>query len=94
MAAVSAAVNPDSTASLYAALAHEAGVLPDLRVDGTDVILGEMEHPDGSRYVWLINMTDAETKATPRGAELVTLDGGSVGQVALPPFGVEVLRRA
>ena len=94
MAAVSAAINPDSTALLYAALAAEADVLPDLRLDGTEVILGEMEHADGARYVWLINMTDREAVATPRGASLVTLDGDSVGQVTLPPFGVEVLRRA
>ena len=94
MAAVSAAVNPDSTAVLYAALAAEADVRPDLRVDSPDVVVGEMEHADGARFVWLINMTDEETTATPRGAELVTLDGDSVGQVTLPPFGVEVLRRA
>ena len=92
--AVSAAVNPDATALLYAALAAEADVLPELRVEGNDVILGEMEHPDGTGYVWLINMTDADATATPRGADLVTLDGDSVGQVILPPFGVEVLRRA
>ena len=93
MAAVSAAVNPDSTAVLYAALAAEADVVPDLRVDSPEVIVGEMEHADGARFVWLINMTDVETMATPRGAELVTLDGDSVRQVTLPPFGVEVLRR-
>ena len=86
-------MNPDSTAVLYAALAAEADVVPDLRVDSPDVIVGEMEHADGARFVWLINMTDVETTATPRGAELVTLDGDSVGQVTLPPFGVEVLRR-
>ena len=91
---MSAAVNPDSTAVLYAALAAEADVLPDLRVDGTDVVLVEMEHADGARYVWLINMTDAETTATPTGASLVSLAGESVGQVTLAPFGVEVLRRA
>jgi hypothetical protein len=44
--------------------------------------------------VWLINMTDVETTATPTGASLVSLDGDSVGQVTLPPFGVEVLKRA
>ena len=93
MASVSPAVNPDSTARLYAALAAEAGVAPDLTVPGEDVVLGEMVHEDGTRYVWLINMTDAVVTATPRGAGLVTLDGDSVGRVTLPPFGVEVLRR-
>ena len=59
MAAVSAAVNPDCTAVLYAALAADSGVLPELRVDSTDVIVGEMDGADGTRYVWLINMADA-----------------------------------
>ena len=94
MASVSAAVNPDATAVLYAALAADAGVHPDVRVDSTDVIVGEMEHPDESRYVWLVNMADAVVETVPSGASLVTLDGDAVSSVVLSPFGVEVLRRA
>ena len=72
------------------ALAADAGVAPDLRVDSPDVILGEMEDGDGARYVWLVNMADAVVDTVPSGASLVTLDGDAVLGYA-PPFGVEVL---
>ena len=94
MAAVSAAVNPDSTPVLYGALAAEAGVAPDLSVDSPDVIVGEMEGGDGARYVWLVNMADAEVETVPSGASLLTLDGDAVASVTLSPFGVEVFTRA
>ncbi len=94
MAAVSAAVNPDSTAVLYAALAAEADVAPDLRVDSPHVIVGEMDGADGARFVWLVNMADAVVETVPSGASLETLDGDAAIAVTLSPFGVEVLKRA
>ena len=95
MAAVSAAVNPDDTARLYAALARDAGLEPEVVVDSTAVIVGELAHSDGTRYVWVINMADAPQTVTPvlPGGSLETLDGNAVTEVTLAPFGVEVLRR-
>ena len=94
MAAVSAAVNPDATAVLYRALAADADVLPEVGVDGTAVVVDQMVHPDGTEYVWLINMTDAPVEVTPRGPALRTLSGEPVGAVTLEVFGVEVLVKA
>lgn len=96
MAAVSAAVNPDATADLYRALAVVAGVAPDVYVASPDVIVGELNHDDGRRFVWLINMTDHETSVAPTSpAGLMPIDGGEpVHTVTLPAFGVEVLQRS
>jgi endo-1,4-beta-mannosidase len=98
MAAVSPAVNPNDLARLYAALAADAGVAPDVRVDDSQVIVGQLDHEDGRRFVWLINMADQDTEAfptVPSGEALVPLGGGTpVTSVTLPPFGVEVLERA
>lgn len=98
MAAVSAAVNPNDIARLYAALAADADVAPDVRVDDPDVIAGELVHHDGRRFVWLINMADARRDAFPvvaGGGSLVPLGGGEPQRtVSLDPFGVQVLQRA
>lgn len=96
MAAVTGAVNPDDTARLYAALAADAGVVPEVTIPSPDVVVGEMHHADGRRFVWFINMTDADVTAAPTvadGVALVPLGGGeTVSTVTLPPFGVEVLQ--
>src|SRR5690606_18080472 len=63
MAAVSPSINPNDLATLYAALAADAGVAPEVTVPGGDVIVGAMEHEDGRRFVWLVNMTDARVRA-------------------------------
>ena len=94
MASLCAAVNPDDTWRLYAALAAEAGAQPRIRVDSPDVVVGELVHEDGRTFVWLVNMTDADTVAVPvlRSGGLVPLDGGDVlTDVPLPPYGVAVL---
>lgn len=97
MASESAAVNPEDTWRLYAALAVEAGVQPEVRVASPEVVVGELVHEDGHRLVWLVNMVDAETVAEPVVAEgsLIPLGGGDpVSTVTLPAFGVTVLRLA
>lgn len=98
MAAVSPAINPNDLVTLYGALAADAGVAPAVTVPGGDVIVGEMEHKDGRRFVWLINMTDAPVQAQPvfaSGGALLGLDGAPVaGTVDLAAWGVEVLQRA
>lgn len=95
MGAVSARVNPDSTARLYAALAADAGVAPDITVPGQQVITGELVHEDGRRFVWLINMTDAEVTVSPAlrdGATARTLAGAPASDVTLGAWDVEVLQ--
>jgi hypothetical protein len=95
MAALTAGVNPEDTWRLYAALAAEAGVTPEVRVDSPDVVCGEMVHEDGRRFVWLINLSDVERTATPilASGSLVDEAGAVVTDVTLPAFGVQVLER-
>jgi hypothetical protein len=95
MAAVSPAINPNDLATLYAALAADAGVTPEVTVAGGGVIVGEMSHEQGRRFVWLINMTDADVTpvVTLSSGALHTLGGEAAGSVALAPFGVAVLER-
>ena len=93
MAALTAGVNPEDTWRLYAALAAEAGVTPEVRVDSPDITCGEMVHEDGRRFVWLINLADSEQTATPilASGSLVDEAGVAVAEVTLPAFGVQVL---
>jgi hypothetical protein len=96
MAAATPDVNPDDTARLYAALAAEAGVRPPLPVDDPRVFADGLVRADGTRFFWLVNsVADAVsvTPAAPPGAVLHDLASGEpVESVALPPFGVRVLR--
>jgi len=64
-----------------------------VRVDSPDITCGEMVHEDGRRFVWLINLADAERTATPilASGSLVEEAGTSVAEVTLPAFGVQVL---
>jgi endo-1,4-beta-mannosidase len=94
MAAQTMAVNPEPTWRLYSALAEIAGVSPEVRVDDPRVIVGEMLHADGRRFVWFINAVDAPLSCTPRLASGSLRELGSDGVVStfeLAPFGVRVL---
>ena len=96
MAAQTMAVNPEPTWRLYSALAEVAQVLPEARVDDPRVIVGEMVHDGGQRFVWLINASDAQLVCTPVIAsgtlrDLVHQERQS--SVELGPFGVAVLER-
>ena len=95
MAAVSAAVNPDATAVLYAALAADGGRCT--RSAASTRRTSSLERwtaPTVRGYVWLVNMADDVVETVASGASLVTLDGDAASSVTLSPFGVEVLRRA
>jgi endo-1,4-beta-mannosidase len=96
MAAATADVNPDQTARLYAALAAEAGVEPLLATGDHRVFADGLVRADGTRFFWLVNsVADPVTvrPAVPSGAVLHDLASGvPVDTVALPPFGVRVLR--
>jgi hypothetical protein len=65
-------------------------------VDDPRVLVDGLVHDDGSHLVWLVSESPEETKVEPvveTGARLTTLDGESVdGPVALPAYGVTVLR--
>ena len=89
MAALTAGVNQEDTWRLYAALAAEAGVVPEIRVDSPDVVCGEMVHDDGLRFVLLINLSDAERAATPilASGSLVDDAGAAVTDLTLPEIG-------
>jgi len=108
MAAQTMAVNPEPTWRLYSALAELAGVSPDVQVQDPRVVCGELEHEDGRRFAWFINMVDEALRCEPilRSGTLQTL-GGSLsaglasgspedvsGPLELPPFGVRVLERS
>jgi endo-1,4-beta-mannosidase len=89
----------DPTPTLYAALAREAGIVPEVTVADDRVIVDSLVHEDGTRFTWLVNLVDIDLEITP-----LVADGGKLtdvrdsetvsGTVALPPFGVRVLRRA
>jgi len=105
MAAQTMGVNPEPTWRLYAALAEVAGVTPEVRVLDPRVIVGEMVHESGRRFVWFISQSETPISFTPivRGGTLralgraTPLDPTSAPNGAplleLPAFGVSVLER-
>ena len=98
MAAVTPGANPDATVPLYAALAAEAGVRTQVRVDDPRVAADVLVRSDGARFAWLVSQADERLSITPQlagGVELASLEGtASDGAVTLDPFGVRVLRLA
>ncbi|MDT0319636.1 glycoside hydrolase 5 family protein [Streptomyces millisiae] len=96
MAAVTPRVNPEPTWRLYAALAAEAGVTPDVTVDDPRVLVGTMTHEDGCSFVWFVSQHDQPLSLTPTLAtgSLFDLDGAKLPTVELPPFGVVVAELA
>ena len=94
MAAVAARANPEPTYRLYDALAELSGVTRPVTVEDPRVLAAELRHRDGRRFAWLISQAEAELTVKPtvdgRLADLET--GRPVEEVALPAFGVRVLR--
>jgi endo-1,4-beta-mannosidase len=96
MAAQTMGVNPEPTWRLYAALAEMARVTPEVRVHDPRVIVGELEHEDGRRFVWFINESDSPLTCTPKlvSGGLRELAGmTSPDALELEAFGVRVLER-
>jgi hypothetical protein len=96
MAAQTMAVNPEPTWRIYSALADLAGVTPEVSVADPRVVVGELVHEDGRRFVWFINMVDTSLRCEPRlrSGVLQGLDGARepIGNgLEFPPFGVHVL---
>ncbi|RKN35169.1 cellulase family glycosylhydrolase [Streptomyces hoynatensis] len=93
MAAVTPRVNPEPTWRLYAALAAEAGVAPEVSVPDPRVLVGRMAHEDGRVFVWFVSEHEEELAfrpTLPEGAGLRDLDGAPLTTLTLPPFGVIV----
>jgi endo-1,4-beta-mannosidase len=92
-AAVSPFVNPEPTWRLYDALATEAGVRRDVTVEDPRVIVGEMVHDSGSRFIWFVSQADTALSVSPASGTLRLVDDGgtAVDRVELEPFGIAVL---
>ena len=96
MAASLPAVNPEPTYRLYDALASAAGVVRDVVVDDPRVMVGELDHVDGRRFIWLVSQSAEPVwvkPQLPQSLRLVGLDGSTrPDQLELPAYGVLVLR--
>jgi hypothetical protein len=94
MAAATPEVNPEQSWRLYAALAAEAGVTPPVRVGDPRVLVDCLDRDDGARFVWLVSQSPEPLTVTPEPTLSDVDTGVAVTSVALPPYGVRVLRAA
>jgi endo-1,4-beta-mannosidase len=65
MASVNREVNPESTHRIYAALAKEVGIVPDVRVDNPLVMVSELVRDDGARLVWFVSQSAERLSVSP-----------------------------
>lgn len=93
LAAAQGTVNPEDTWRLYRALAEVAKVTCPVSVDDPQVMVDSLIHPDGRRFVFLISQHADPVMVAPitDGGTLIDLDGATVNDVSLDPYGVEVL---
>jgi endo-1,4-beta-mannosidase len=92
MASVSREVNPEPTHRLYAALASESGIVPEVRVDDPRVMVSELVRDDGARLIWFVSQSEESLTVTPILAAGALFDGDTAtAGVVLDPFGVVVL---
>lgn len=91
-ASSAARVNPEPTWRLYAALAADAGVQPEVGVEDPSVLTGTMQHCDGRVFVWLISQSWEPKQVVPKtNATLYRRnDGRAVSRIELAPYGVEI----
>jgi hypothetical protein len=92
MAALTPAVNPDDTVTLYAALAAHAQIRQPVTVEDPRVACDVLVRADGARFAFLVSHEDEPLTVKPvleQGCRLTTLDGEDVTQeVAIDPFGI------
>jgi endo-1,4-beta-mannosidase len=92
MASVTHEVNPEPTHRLYAALAAERGIVPDVRVDDPRVMVSELVRDDGARLIWFVSQSNEPLEVRPLLVAGSLFDGDrEVEHVQLEPFGVSVL---
>jgi hypothetical protein len=88
--------NPEETYRIYRALRALAGIEVPVDSGRPDVLVDSLLGADGTRYVWAISESAEPvvfTPVVPDGATLErVLDGTSVEQIELQPYGVEVFR--
>ncbi len=97
LAAEGAAVNPEDTWRLYAAIAEDCEISRRVTVPEPDVLIDGMTRDDGHEFIWLVSESADDRQVTPQisgAAGLTDLDGIDVDKVHLRPFGVEVLQIA
>ena len=87
----------DEVFRLYAALAAEAGIEPDVKVPQPRIYVDQLEHADGTRYSWFVSTDPDPVVVTPQpvpGRTLVDVRNGEdlSTSFGLPPFGVRVAR--
>jgi endo-1,4-beta-mannosidase len=91
-ASATAFVNPDPTWRLYSALAIDSGAVRPVRVDDGRVVVAEMVHDDGRRFVWFVSQHDADLTVSPLAdGTLFDESGDPVSSLALGAYGVQVL---
>ncbi|HEY5230885.1 MAG TPA: beta-mannosidase, partial [Galbitalea sp.] len=80
------------THRLYAALAAESGIVPDVRVGDPQVMVSELVRDDGVRLIWFVSQSEESLTVTPALRAGGLFDGAAaVESVELEPFGVVVL---
>ncbi|CAM5465576.1 beta-mannosidase [Leifsonia shinshuensis] len=86
-------INPEPTWRLYEALAEEAGVDRELRVDDPRVLAATMVRDDGTRFGWLVSESEEPLRVVPQSrSTLYSLADEPLQEIALAPYGVEVVR--
>jgi endo-1,4-beta-mannosidase len=92
-AAVTPFANPEPTWKLYDALATEAGIRRDVRVDDPRVSVGEMTHENGTRFFWFVSESETPVSVQPliASGRLVDENDTVVQTIELEPFDVLVL---
>ena len=104
MAAASARVNPDATATLYAALATHAGVRRPVSVDDPEVACDMLVHRDGTRFAVITSHADEKLTVKPilcpAGDQKPPLGLTPLGETAivdwvtLDPLGIRIFKIA
>jgi hypothetical protein len=94
MAALTPAVNPGDTVTLYAALAAQAQIRPPVTVDDPRIACDVLVRADGARFAFLVSHADEPLTVKPvleQCGRLTTLDGeDATGGVTMGPFGISV----
>lgn len=86
-------VNPEPTWRIYEALAEEAGVIRELRVDDPRVLAATMTRDDGARFGWLVSEIDEPLHVVPESqSTLYSLAGEEIQGVDLEPYGVAIVQ--
>ncbi|SCL36136.1 Endo-1,4-beta-mannosidase [Micromonospora rhizosphaerae] len=94
-AARSPRVNPDDTVRLYRAAAQVASALPAVVVDDVNAFADVIERQDGRRFALVVSEAGEPltvgVRSTEPGSRLLDRDGQEIHEVALAPYGVDLV---